>query len=137
MQRVFKSCYFALGWLFFGTGLVGAFLPVLPTTPFMLLALWMFAKSSQRFHHWLYHHPLFGCPLQQWHTHRVIPLKAKLASVTMMSLSFIYMLFYSPVPWWMDILIGLFMLYGAWFVLSKPSKAPSDDCPVTRQEAQL
>ena len=62
----------------------------------------------------------------------MIPVKAKLASVTMMSLSFIYMLIYSPVSWQMDVLIGLFMLTGAGYVLSKPSRPPEVEkgtCP--------
>lgn len=134
-----RILYFALGWLFFTTGLVGAFLPVLPTTPFMILALWMFSKSSKRFHQWLYHHRVFGPSLQKWQQHRVIPVKAKMASVSMMSLSFIYMLIYSPVSWQMDVLIGLFMLIGACYVLSKPSYPPvvandtqTHKCPVIK-----
>ena len=119
-----RLIYFSLGWVFFGTGVVGAFLPVLPTTPFMLLALWMFSKSSDRFHHWLYHHELFGPPLQCWREHRVIPPIAKATSVTMMSISFVLMLVYTSMPWWSFALIGMLMLYGAWFILSKPSRVP-------------
>lgn len=133
MSFTVRAGYCFLGWLFFGTGLVGAFLPVLPTTPFMILALWMFSKSSERFHQWLYHHRLFGPSLQKWQQHRVIPFKAKLLSVSMMSLSFVYMLIYSPVSWKMDVLIGVLMLYGAGYVLSKPSRPPAEPkgtCPV-------
>lgn len=119
-----RIIFFSLGWLFFSLGLLGAFLPVLPTTPFMLLALCMFAKSSERFHHWLYHHRLFGPPLQKWHQHRVISPKAKTLSVSMMTLSLIYVILYSPIPVWMVIVTGMLMGYGAWFVLSKPSYAP-------------
>lgn len=117
----FKPLYFTLGWTFVSLGVVGAFLPVLPTTPFMILALWMFSKSSDRFHHWLYHHRVFGPPLQKWHSHRVISPWAKVASISMMSASFIYLLFWSSVPWWGLVLTGLLMAYAAWFVLSKPS----------------
>jgi len=139
MTYTVRALYCSLGWLFFLTGLIGAFLPVLPTTPFMILALWMFSKSSERFHRWLYHHRIFGPSLQKWQQHRVIPTKAKLASISMMSLSFVYMLIYSPVSWQMDVLIGLFMLTGAWYVLSKPSRPPEgidetekQNCPVIK-----
>lgn len=124
MDRTLKPLFFLLGWLFFTLGLIGAFLPVLPTTPFMLLALCMFARSSARFHHWLYQHRLFGPPLQMWQEHRVISVRAKILSVSMMSISFIYMIIYSPVPAWAHLLIGSVMAYGAWFVLSRKSRIP-------------
>jgi len=126
-MQAFKPLYFTMGWVFFGTGVAGAFLPVLPTTPFMILALWMFSKSSERFHRWLYNHRIFGPPLQQWQEHRVIPWPAKMASVSMMTVSFILMLIYSPMSGWRHGLVALLMLYGAWFVLSKPSRAPQED----------
>lgn len=119
-----RIIFFTLGWTFFALGLIGVFLPVLPTTPFMLLALFMFAKSSKRFHDWLYHHRVFGPPLQLWDQHRIIPVKAKLLSISMMSLSLLYMIFFSPIPSWLMIVTGLLMGYGAWFVLSKPSRIP-------------
>ena len=124
MKCTMRIVFFTLGWIFFSLGLIGAFLPVLPTTPFMLLALFMFAKSSERFHNWLYHHRVFGPPLQLWHQHRIIPAKAKILSVSMMSLSLLYIIFFSPIPTWLMIVTGLLMGYGAWFVLTKPSRIP-------------
>jgi len=119
-----RPVYFLLGWCFFGLGAVGTVLPGLPTTPFMLLALWAFSKSSQRFHDWLYAHPLFGPPLQQWRSHRVIPGKAKLLAVVTMAVSFVYLAFFSGVSAWLKALTALVMLYGAAFILSKPSQVP-------------
>jgi len=116
-----KSVYFATGWFFFLLGAVGVVLPVLPTTPFMLLALWAFSKSSERFHCWLYNHKFFGPPLQQWNQHRVIPLYAKIMSVSMMSASFAYLLFFRQMHISVLVIIALLMLYGMWFVLSRPS----------------
>lgn len=117
-----KALYAILGCAFVVIGGIGAFLPVLPTTPFMILALWMFSKSSQRFHDWLYHHKMFGPPLQSWQQHRVIPIKAKLLSVTMISISLVLMLLYSSSSPWAKAGVALLMLYGAAYVLSKPSQ---------------
>lgn len=118
-----RSLYFLLGWCFFGLGAVGTVVPGLPTTPFMLLALWAFSKSSQRFHDWLFQHRVFGPPLQLWRTHRVISVRAKLLSVTTMTISFVFLTFFTDVNAWIKVLTALLMLYGAVFILSKPSRA--------------
>ena len=119
-----RSLYFLLGWCFFGLGAVGTVVPGLPTTPFMLLALWAFSKSSRRFHDWLYAHPVFGPPLQQWRSHRVIPGKAKLLAVATMTASLVYLAFFTDISVWIKACIGLVMLYGAAFILTKPSRIP-------------
>lgn len=123
---VVRHAYFALAWVFFALGAAGAFLPGLPTVPFMLVALWLFSKSSQRFHDWLYAHRVFGPPLQQWQAHKVIPLKAKVLSISSMVASMAYMTLYADMPPWLLIVTGLVMAYGAWFVLSHPS-TPDDN----------
>lgn len=122
-----RAFYFILGTCFFGLGAVGTVVPGLPTTPFMLLALWAFSRSSQRFHDWLYHHRLFGPPLQQWHRHRVIPRNAKILSISMMLASLTYLVFFTDVNQWIKVFTALFMLYGAWFILRKPSRVPAGD----------
>ena len=74
-----KAFYLTLGILFFVLGAIGALVPGLPTTVFMLLALWAFARSSQRFHDWLYYHRVFGPPLQRWHRHDTVAQPVGLA----------------------------------------------------------
>jgi len=117
-----RILYFSLGWLFFFTGAVGVVLPVLPTTPFMLLALWAFSKSSQRLHNWLYHHKLFGPPIQQWCKHRVIPLQAKVIALIFMSVAMVYLLFFATHHYAFSVLASALIIYGAFFILTKPSK---------------
>jgi len=119
-----KWLYFSLGWLFFLLGALGVMLPVLPTTPFMLLALWAFSRSSPRFHHWLYTHKLFGPPLQQWDKYRVIPLTAKLVALPVMAFSLYYLFAFSSVHQGVKIAACGLILFGVFFILSKPSKPP-------------
>ena len=91
----------------------------------MLLALWAFSKSSERFHNWLYTHRVFGPPLQKWTQYRVIPLSAKITAVSVMSISLVYMLLYSASPTYVKVITCLLMSYGMFFVLTKPSQVPA------------
>ncbi len=117
-----RHAYFLIAWLFFALGAIGMVVPGLPTVPFMLLALWAFSKSSKRFHDWLYAHRIFGPPLQQWHMHRVIPLKAKIVSLLSMALSLTYLILRGNTPGWLLGITAVLMAYGAWFILSHPSR---------------
>src|SRR5688572_12689768 len=83
-----RILYFGLGWMFFVLGLIGAVLPVVPTTPFMLLAAWAFSNSSRRFEQWLLEHRWFGPGIKRWREHRVVPAKVKRVSYATMLLTF-------------------------------------------------
>jgi uncharacterized membrane protein YbaN (DUF454 family) len=120
-----KPLLFLLGWCLFCLGAVGVVVPGLPTTPFMLLALWAFSKSSERFHGWLYSHRIFGPPLQEWEKHRVISLPVKVLALLTMAGALAYMIFVAGVPVWGSVLTASIMAYGAFFILGKPAKPPS------------
>ena len=117
---------FVLGWVSFALGFVGVFVPVLPTTPFMLLALWCFSQSSQRFHDWLYGHRVFGPPLRQWHNHRVIPAPAKAVAAVFMLASLVYLFAYATVPAWARALMTAVIAFGLVFILTRPSTPPRE-----------
>ena len=119
-----RPLYFTLGFTFFCAGLIGVFAPVIPTTPFMLLALWSFSRSSPRFHNWLYTHKLFGPPLQKWHDYRVIPPVAKYFALFFMAASLTVIYVFIDIPFWLKLIIAAIMAYGCWFILTKPSCPP-------------
>ena len=83
-----RPVWAGLGLIFVGLGVIGLFLPLLPTTPFMLLAAGCFAKSSPRLHGWLLNHRLFGPAIRDWRDHRAISPKAKRMALTAMAAAF-------------------------------------------------
>jgi uncharacterized membrane protein YbaN (DUF454 family) len=103
-------------------GLAGVVLPVLPTTPFLLLALWAFARSSVRFHDWLYNHRYFGARLHDWHEHRVIPLRAKLTAWSVMTASMGYIVYQGTLPSWLLLVAAASIGFGAGFIFYYPSR---------------
>jgi uncharacterized membrane protein YbaN (DUF454 family) len=112
----------AFGWLNVGLGVLGMMLPVMPTTVFWLIALWAFSESSIRFHHWLYNHPRLGRMIPAWHAHGVIPARAKLFAVTMMSASLIYVTLFVAQGWQLP--VGLVLATVATFIVSRLSRIP-------------
>lgn len=115
-----RLLYLCLGWLMVATGIVGAFLPVLPTTPFLLLALWCFSRSSPRLEAWLLSHPRFGPSLRQWRERGAIARKAKIAALSAMTVSFAVFWFFSDPPLMRAAIVGAVMLGSALFIATRP-----------------
>lgn len=93
LHKTQRYIFMLLGAVFLLIGIIGIVLPVLPTTPFLLLTAACWARSSTRFHAWLLNHRWFGKPIRNWEENRVIPKKAKFLAWTMMAIS-CGMLFY-------------------------------------------
>ena len=96
-----------------GMAYIGAIVPGIPTTSFLLLALWCFSKSSPRLEKWVWEHPTFGPYVQNWTNKRVYPTKAKYVMLVCCAISFVWILYLQLKPI-ATISIGLFMLF--WLV---------------------
>jgi hypothetical protein len=116
-----RSVYLVIGLFFVALGFVGAFLPVLPTTPFLILATACFARSSPRIENWLLSHPRFGPSLRAWRARGAIPLRAKLMAVAGIGSGFLlFWLGSAPGPI-LTASVGAFMLAGLVYVLTRPT----------------
>lgn len=116
-----RFVYIAIGMVAVALGVAGVFLPLLPTTPFLLVAAWAFAQSSPRLEAWLNSHPRLGPPLAAWRERRAIPVRAKVLAAVGMSASLAYMLISSHVPPVAKIAATLLLAACATFVLTRPS----------------
>ena len=81
-------------------GVVGIFVPLLPTTPFLLLAAWAFCRSSPRLYDRLLAHPCLGAYVRNFREYRAIPLRAKIISVTLIWATLLYCIFGVVRAWW-------------------------------------
>lgn len=115
-----RLVYLCLGWLMVATGIVGAFLPVLPTTPFLLLALWCFSRSSPKLEAWLLAHPRFGPSLRAWRQHGAIARRAKIAALCAMAASYTAFWFLTEPPALRAALVAAVMLGSALFIVTRP-----------------
>ena len=85
-------------------GIMGVFLPVLPTTPFLLLSAALYMRSSQRLYDWLMSHKHLGPYIKNFREHKALPLRVKIVSVTMVWATLLYCAFVVAKEWWMSVM---------------------------------
>ena len=120
-------CYFCavrtflviLGGLSLVLGLLGIFVPLLPTTPFLLLAAALWGRSSPRLYAWLLSHRRLGPYIRNFRENRAIPLRAKVFSVTLLWATLLYCIVAVVDAWWWAQLVLLCVAVGVtWHILS-------------------
>ena len=108
-----------LGCVAFGLGVVGIFLPLLPTTPFLLLAATLWVRSSPQLYQWLLSHRRLGEYIRNFRENRAIPLRAKIVSITLMWATMLYCIFCLLTEWWWAQVTLLAIAIGVtWHILS-------------------
>lgn len=116
-----RTVFLALGWLFVGLAVAGVALPVLPTTPFLIVAAACFARSSPRLEARLLADPRFGPLLADWRARGAIPVRAKLFAFAGMAAGYgMFWWFARPgIP--LALSVALLMAIGAGYVATRPS----------------
>lgn len=125
-----KALWIFLGILCLIAGFIGVFLPLLPTTPFALLAAFCFSKGSDTLYEWLLSSKLFGPLIKDWEAYGVIRLPVKRLSTGMIFLLFGYTLIFVKVALWIKAIVslsGILVLAFIWTRPSLPSTQASGD----------
>lgn len=125
-----KTLLLLCGWICVALGLLGAFLPLLPTTPFLLLASACFMRGSPRLNHWLLNHPQFGPILNNWHHHRAVSKHVKRRANIMIVASFAFSIYLVPLLWHKVMLVTMLVVLLVWF-----NRLPERDNPAPQGES--
>lgn len=113
--------FFVLGVVFMVLAVIGMILPAMPTTVFVLLAGYCWAKSSTRFYRWLMRHKLFGKMMRDWQERRAMPRFAKYMAWGMMGLSNVVLIYRLPADkWWVAMVVGTLCLATAIWMARLP-----------------
>lgn len=117
-----KWLLFTIAWISFVLGVIGAFLPVIPTTPFLILSAFLFSKSSPRFHQWLINLPFAGATIRDWQDNRVIRPKAKILCVAMITGSLVYLAFFSKLHLALKVVVSSILVPVTIFVTTRKNR---------------
>ena len=113
-----KTICIILGTISLGLGILGIFLPLLPTTPFLLLTAALYFKGSPRLYQWLLNHKYFGTYIRNFRENKAIPLRAKIISLLLMWGTMLYCIFFLIPLVWVKILLFLIAAGVTYLILS-------------------
>ena len=121
-SRPVRILFNIAGGIALALGLLGIFLPLLPTTPFVLLAAACFARGSERFHQWLLANRTFGPMVNEWERHRSLPYRTKVTAIVLMSLTMAVSIVFFVRPLWLKVALALFGVALAVWMYRIPSR---------------
>lgn len=113
-----KILYTVIGTISLILGIIGIFLPLLPTTPFLLLTAAMYFRSSPRLYNWLIRQKYLGTYIRNFREHKAIPLHAKIISITLIWISLSYCAIWVVPYIWTGIIFFILASGTTWHILS-------------------
>ena len=134
-RKITHSMLLTTGWLSLMAGLLGIVLPLLPTTPFLLLSAYRFSKSSPRFHQWLLDHRQFGPVIRQWESNRAMERGVKIKAIFLIIFTFGISLLLIPASPLIQGTLVVLALIISWFLASLPEPKPALYLRVEEPEA--
>ncbi len=111
-----------LGWASVGLGIIGIVMPLFPTTPFLLVAIWAFSKSSPELAQRIREHRVAGPFIRDWQDEGVIPNRAKALALTMMAAILAYLHFGADLAPWIEWLVAAILLATGIYIVSRPGQ---------------
>ena len=122
-----KAFFLTIGYLSLALGIIGMALPVLPTTPFLILSAFCFKKGSGKVYFWLINHPTFGGPVTDWETQKVISPKNKFLACMMIFFGLGYPITMQPLALELKIFLSILGLSLMIFILTRKSHLTSQN----------
>ncbi|MGE3164014.1 MAG: YbaN family protein [Planctomycetota bacterium] len=126
LRRAADPVLVGLGVLFLAVAGVGIFVPLLPTTPFVILAAFLFSRGSPRLHQWLRSQRHFGAALRRWEDHGVIQLRAKILATVLITLAIAYPMFFTAMSTGIRVGAGVVTALVVAFIWTRPSDCRPD-----------
>jgi hypothetical protein len=131
-----QKLFLVLGFVCVALGAIGVFLPVLPTTPFLLLAAALFLRSSDRFYRWLTEHKVFGRFIRNYRRYKAIPLHSKIVMLAFLWLMIGYSAIFAVHWWWLRLLLVLIAVGVSWHIFSLKTLTPEMEAENAILEAE-
>ncbi|NQT30306.1 MAG: YbaN family protein [Candidatus Saganbacteria bacterium] len=127
MKGLIKILLIGAGTFFVVLGFVGIFLPLLPTTPFLLLAAACYARSCEKFYNWLLSNRWFGQYIKDWRAGRGIPLKTKVFAISLLILTIAYSALFVVPNIWAKVGLGVIAIGVSLHIISQPTLKKGGD----------
>lgn len=121
-SKIGRTLYYIAGTLFLVLGLIGIVLPILPTTPFLLLSAACYVRSSEKAYNWLLNNRVFGQYIRDYRDGKGLPVKIRVITITLLWITIIISLFFITIFWVQILLLIIAIAVSLHVAMIKPKK---------------